>query len=313
MITYEEAKDNQKVFIALTGLDQAEFEELLKMFEIAWNKHLEEKREKKGNMMRRPGGGRKAVLSTPGDKLFFILFYFKNYPLQEVMGFLFGIGQSQVNEWIHRLTEVLKQALLEGGYLPERCPEHLIEVLSTSLEQEFAIDGTERRRQRPKDKEEQKKYYSGKRKAHTMKNDLIVDINSRQVEYLSKTEGGKKHDKKIIDEESPSFPSNSSLYKDSGFQGYEPEGVITYQPKKKPRGGELSAGEKTINSIISSTRMTVEHVISGIKRCHIVKGIFRNTKKQFDDIVMEISCGLHNFRTECRNIVNDGNLLPIFS
>ena len=313
MITYEEAKDEQKVFRALTGLEQAEFEEMLKMFEIAWNKHLEEKRERKGIIIRRSGGGRKAILSKLEDKLFFILFYFKNYPLQEVMGFLFGMSQSQVNAWIHRLTEVLKQALFEGGYLPERCPEHLIEVLSTSSEQEFAIDGTERRRQRPKDKEEQKKFYSGRRRAHTMKNDLIVDINSGKVEYLSKTEGGKKHDKKIIDEESPSFPSNSSLYKDSGFQGYEPEGVITHQPKKKPRGGELSVSEKTINSIISSVRMTVEHVISGIKRCHIVKDIFRNTKEQFDDIVMEISCGMHNFRIKCRNTVNDGNLLPIFS
>jgi len=83
------------------------------------------------------------------DKLFFILFYFKNYPLQEVIGFLFGLSQSQANEWILRLTAVLKEALQSDGYLPKRCPEHFQEVLSNSSTQEFAIDGTERRIQRP--------------------------------------------------------------------------------------------------------------------------------------------------------------------
>lgn len=111
---------------------------------------------------------------------------------------------------------------------------------------------------------------------------------------------GKKPDKKILDEEEISFPPNSTIYQDSGFQGYEPEGTIIYQPKKKPRGGELGAGEKALNSIISSTRVVVEPVISGIKRCHIVKDVFRNTKEQFGDIVIEIACGLHNFRTKCR-------------
>lgn len=113
-------------------------------------------------------------------------------------------------------------------------------------------------------------------------------------------------------EEELVFPPNSCLYQDSGFQGYEPEGILTYQPQKKPRGGELRVGEKFFNSIISSTRIVVEHVISGIKRGHIVKDIFRNTKKQFNDIVMEIACGLHNFRTLCRKAKNDEKLRPIF-
>jgi hypothetical protein len=34
------------------------------------------------------------------------------------------------------------------------------------------------------------------------------------------------------DEEQYTFPENSTLQKDKGFQGYEPENVITYQPKK---------------------------------------------------------------------------------
>ena len=164
----------------------------------------------------------------------------------------------------------------------------------------FAIDGTERRRQHPKDEEEQKLFYSGKKKTHTFKNNVIVTLGKRRVEYLGFTWEGKKHDKNICDEEGHEFPEGSILYKDTGFQGYEPSGVLTRQPKKKPRGGELTDAEKAENSLISGIRIVVEHVICGIKRCRIVKDVFRNTKDKFDDLVMEIACGLHNFRTAYR-------------
>ena len=77
--------------------------------------------------------------------------------------------------------------------------------------------------------------------------------------------------------------------------------MTIYQPKKKPKGQELTAAEKAENQIISSIRVLVEHVISGVKRCRIVKDIFRNTKAFFADQVMEIACGLHNFRMILRD------------
>lgn len=126
-------------------------------------------------------------------------------------------------------------------------------------------------------------------------------MHDRKIHYLSGTYEGKKHEKKICDEEHLTFPPSCILFKDTGFQGYEPDNVQTYQPKKKPRGKELTAEDKEFNKNVSSVRIIVEHVISGIKRCRIVKDVFRNTKEHFDDAVMEISCGLHNFRTACRS------------
>jgi len=117
---------------------------------------------------------------------------------------------------------------------------------------------------------------------------------------LSQTYAGKRHDKKIADEESPTYPEDISLYKDTGFQGYEPEGVKTFQPQKKPKGKELTSEQKEQNSLISSIRIVIEHIISGMKRCRIVKDLFRNTKAKYDDLVMEIACALHNFRVYCR-------------
>ena len=133
-----------------------------------------------------------------------------------------------------------------------------------------------------------------------MKNTLIIDIEERLVRYLSWTYAGRIHDKRICDEEDYTFPPGCVLFKDTGFQGFEPEQVCTYQPKKKPRHQELSAEEKAENTRISSIRILVEHVISGVKRCRIVHDVFRNTTAHFDDRVMEIACGLHNFRTILR-------------
>src|SRR6266702_1955380 len=134
------------------------------------------------------------------------------------------------------------------------------------------------------------------KKAHTIKNLVLGGLHTRKVNYLSQTYAGKRHDKKIADEESPTYPEDISLYKDTGFQGYEPEGVKTFQPQKKPKGKELTSEQKEQNSLISSIRIVIEHIISGMKRCRIVKDLFRNTKAKYDDLVMEIDCVLQRYR-----------------
>ena len=66
-----------------------------------------------------------------------------------------------------------------------------------------------------------------------------------------------------------------------------------------------------LNAIISGVRIIVEHVIAGIKRFRIVKDVYRNTKQNFDDLVMEIACGLHNFRQPLRHPVSTVSLLHL--
>jgi hypothetical protein len=121
--------------------------------------------------------------------------------------------------------------------------------------------------------------------------------------YLSPTEPGKKHDKKMADEAAIAYPPDATLGKDTGFQGYEPSRVLTWQPKKKPKGQELNVADKRLNVLLSSARIVVEHTLSGVKRCHIVKDVFRNTKVGFTDVVMEVACALHNLRVHFRHPV----------
>jgi hypothetical protein len=185
---------------------------------------------------RRAGAGPKEKLRTDEDKLLFILIYEKTYPIQTMLGLQFELSQPQANYWIHLLLPLLRQALAEMGLTPERNPEAVADSpLVAEAEPDFLIDGTERRRQRPKDAQKQREHYSGKKKTHTDKNVLLVSSHTKKVLYLSPTVAGKTHDKKVADDSPVSYPRCSTLGKDTGFQGYEPPGVITFQPKKTER------------------------------------------------------------------------------
>jgi len=120
------------------------------------------------------------------------------------------------------------------------------------------------------------------------------------VHYWSATYEGKRHEKKIADEENPTYPQDLGVYQDTGLQGYAPDGGKTFQPHKQPKGTELTPEQQEQTRLISSSRMVLEPIISGIQRCRIVKDIFRNTQEKYDDLVMESACGLHNFRVHCR-------------
>ena len=164
MLSYQRLKDHPRALRTFTGLDPAEFEKLLRHFEMAYHAYRYEHHVTKKFRKRRYGGGRKPRLDFMEDKLLFILFYFKVYPLQEVMAFLFETSQGRINEWIHQLSTVLQMALGKAQELPERDPHNLEQTLALCVSVDFIIDGTERRVHRPKDAIEQHEKYSGKKK-----------------------------------------------------------------------------------------------------------------------------------------------------
>jgi hypothetical protein len=237
MLSYENLKEKPKEFLAATGLTVKEFELILSIFRLKYAGLFEADKTRQGKpRQRQVGGGVKEKLRSDEDKLLFILVYQKTYPIQIMHGLQFELSQPQVNYWIHRLMPVLRESLLEMGMTPERDPSAVAENrLVNENAPDLLIDGTERRRQRPKDAKKQKEHYSGKKKTHMDKNILLANIHSRKVVYLSSTEAGKKHDKKIADDNTITYPSGTTLGKDTGFQGYEPKAVLTFQPKKSQK------------------------------------------------------------------------------
>ena len=298
MTNYARLSEKPQPFLSLTAYTVAEFQALLPTFTTTFLRHMQENTlDSKKRKKRHYVAYCNSPLPTLEDKLLFILMYLRKATTQDIFGEVFNMPQPVANKWIHILHPCLNQALAELKEIPARA----VADLQTSQEagQLYFQDGTERAIERPKDTETQTTFYSGKRKRHTVKNNVLVNASSKII-LLTRTCEGKKHDKKIADETQLTLPKGSYLYQDTGFQGYSLADVTILQPMKKPRGRELTLAEKDSNHQISHIRIRVEHAIGGVKRYRIVKDQLRARKDDFRDRVMETCCGLHNFRLNFR-------------
>lgn len=291
MCNYAKLSEKRKQFHALTGYTLEEFRALLPAFQSSFLKQMEiYTLEGKERRKRRYVNYCNCPLPTIEDKLVFILMYLRKATIQDIFGEVYEMPQTVANKWIHVLHPCLNQALAMVGEKPARHAQDL--HLSPEKGQLFFHDGTERPIQRPKNQEIQATFYSGK-------NNVVVNRQAK-IMLLTPTCEGKKHDKKIADQTHLVLPDGSSLCQDTGFQGFALTNVTMIQPKKKPRGKELTPEEKESNRQISRLRIRVEHAVGGVKRYRIVKDQLRIRKDDFRDRVMETCCGLHNFRLNFR-------------
>lgn len=164
MITYALMQNNATRLKTLTTLTRAEFEWLVPIFQRAYLKtypaHLTQTGQPR---RRRAGGGRKAALQTWEDKLLFGLHYHKNYPTQGVLAVEYRLSQSQVCDWLHRLLPLIQLTLRQAKQAPNRTGR-LPTGGATTPPPELMVDGTDRRRRRPKNKAHQRAHYTGKKR-----------------------------------------------------------------------------------------------------------------------------------------------------
>jgi len=298
MISLEDAKRTDRLMRATTSLTVAEFETLAGRLELVWAAQCARQTLGGQERQRQPGGGRKSALATVEQKLFFILFYYKAYPIQDVMGWLFGLKQSSVSEWVGRLTAVVSQ--LMPLHQPARRGRDLAQLLADEPDlQEVLIDGTERRLPRPQHAGRQRRYYSGRKKRHALKN--VIVVAHRKVLRCSPTLPARRHDKAVTEASRLRLPQKITVLGDSGFAGLEVGEAAVITPWKRRRGQKkLSKKRRAFNRLLARERIPVEHVLASAKRLRILRDEFRNRRRGLDDAVMEIGCALHNFRCDCR-------------
>jgi hypothetical protein len=128
-----------------------------------------------------------------------------------------------------------------------------------------------------------------------LKNLLLVNSALRLL-FLSETQPGSMHDKRLADSTPYPLPVGSQLRQDLGFQAFTLDGVTILQPTKTPRGRELTRVQKAGNRKLARRRVRIEHGNSRVKRCRMLKETIRMWKAGIRDMVMEIGCALHNFR-----------------
>ena len=282
---------------SLTGLKVSEFKALVADF--AWN-YGEYEAKRIPKRKRKLGGGRGSKIETIEEKLFYVLFYLKTYPTFDLASFYLGFARSKAHKWAHILFPILEQTMKRKLVLPQRkiSTREEFERLYPEVREVF-VDGVERIRQRPTDKKQQNKTYSGKKKAHTRKSVVVTDAK-RKVLVITKQKSGRRHDKRLADKESvfEMIPNEVSVMADTGFAGAQKLHPNIYIPKKKPRGRSLTPDEKEMNKLISSYRVVVEHAIGGIKRYRCISEKLRNRKAFIDDTVLLLASGLWNYHLQ---------------
>mgnify|MGYP003402242147 CR=1 FL=1 len=162
MSKYKEYAEKPTEFLALTGYTLQEFEALLPPFGKGYYEWMKRHRlDGKPRGQRAYSDYKNSPLPTMADKLFFILHFLKTNNLQTVQGALFGMSQPKANLWLHCLHPILNRTLAALGELPARQMEQI--VFDENEEALYFHDGTERPIPRPRDPDQQRLFYSGKK------------------------------------------------------------------------------------------------------------------------------------------------------
>jgi hypothetical protein len=154
------------------------------------------------------------------------------------------------------------------------------------------VDVTESPIERPKRK--QRKYYSGKKKRHTLKTQIVIDAKTHIIIAIF-VDCGSRHDFNMW-KKSVGFKvvKRIKIQADSGYQGINKYHANSETPKKKTKKQPLTKEDKANNRRIGSERIVIEHVNAWLKRFHIFVERYRNRHHRFG-LRISLICGLHNF------------------
>ena len=168
------------------------------------------------------------------------------------------------------------------------------------------IDSTEQEIPRPKNNRKRKSYYSGRKRKHTIKIQLMVNTGGL---ILHKTghRNGRKHDYDIYKRNHPTItPSQVDNIVDLGYLGIEKDypTIKSVLPIRKKKNTLLSNDDVRYNNKNHSRlRIIVEHTICKIKKFGIMGIKFRNRLRRYNNI-SDIISGLLNFRVMQSNRIS---------
>jgi hypothetical protein len=273
MIDYKFFMKNTKLFSSIFGLNIREFEVLVTKVERLFNKKVIKK-------YKRPGRSYKLDMKS---MVMILLMYYRHYVTQRFIGVMFGLDVANVCRIIRKLEPILSQIMK----LPNRTGLQPDELRSLII-----IDATENQIERPK--KNQKPYYSGKKKKHTIKTEIRV-TKKGEIVHVSESVPGAVHDFDLL-KKGEKIPKGSRVYVDSGYQGIQNIHKESEYPYKKPRKGELSSEEKEYNTALSRVRVKVENVLARIKVFKIMAHRYRNKREMFNE-KFRIVAGIVNLKS----------------
>lgn len=274
----------------LLGINYDQLLRLLTQAELRHSQQLLEMERTKFRLNVK-GGGRKPKLSVP-EEVCLCLFYLRQLPTFEVLGLHFGVSKTEANDtfhyWLGILRELLPASLLEQ--VEHQASDYaLVQELLTEFQ--LLVDSMEQPRERPSDNQEQQEYFSGKKKQHTFKNQVITLPKGKDIVDVVGGSKGPSSDISLFRTQQQKFDDDQLFEGDKAYVG----GKNITTPHKKPRNRELTQLQKAENKEISSSRIEVEHVIRLVKIFRIAKERFRLHPDTYEQVILTV-CGLVRLR-----------------
>lgn len=259
------------VFLKMTGLRLSEFasllDDMLPRFAAA-----EQLRLQRSKRQRAKGGGRHADLA-PRNQILLAIIWLRQYPTNEVLGFLFGVSDSTASRVLARMLPLLEASGKDTMRMPDPGRKHrkeLPELLKATPELAVVIDTFEQRVQRCKERKQADRHFSGKKRYHSLKGQVAVDVDIGTVCDVAESVVGPTADLTLLKDSDllSRLPAGVGALGDLAYVGLaalHPQGLGA-TPRRKPREKERPPEDVCFNRAFAKRRIVVEHTINRLRR-----------------------------------------------
>jgi transposase len=314
MVTYDRLQRRPTAVPSLIGMTLADFDELYAEFWPAHEQRLSQvKLTRRAKTMRRRavGAGRPHRYDLR-DRLLMTLFWLRVYTTYEVMGFFYELNKTNIEDNLQDVLATLESmstfAFERPG--PERAKLRSVQAVMDAFPDVcLVIDAKEQRVQRPKStkddqgkmQDQQKPYYSGKKKTHTLKNQIAVRPDGLIEAVSESVPGGCTHDLSLLRQTDlvGQLGLDEAAMVDKGYDGIQKDypDIRIYQPYKARRNHPLTDEQKAYNRFLARYRIVVEHTIAQLNRFQVLVQVFRHQRDSHSQMV-RIVASLANRRIQ---------------
>jgi transposase len=302
MITHELLRQHPAAFRSLTGHTPAQFEALFASFAPAHQQccHAIPLTKREGKPRQRAVGGGPRHRHDLRTRLLMALLWARIYPSFEVLGFFFSLNKTNVHDTVHEMLatlETLADFPFERPSAERKKLHSVVAVMDAFPAVRLVIDAKEQRIQRPKSTPEddrQKPYYSGKKKCHTLKNEIAVQPDGTVGAVSASVPGGAVHDLTLLRSTrlmERLDPADEAAMVDKGYDGLQhdyPEHTL-YRPFKARRNRPLTAEQKAYNRHLSGYRIVVEHTNAQLNQFQVLAQVYRHAREGHSRVVRVVA------------------------
>lgn len=270
ILQYVHLTRNPRIFRTMTGLTVPQFDVLYADLRAPYIA-AEQQRLARPERQRAIGGGKQFTL-TARDQLLLAVVWVRRYPTDAVLGYLFGVSETITLRTRHRLVPLLEAAGLDTMRLPDpgrKHRVHLDDLLRETPALAVLVDTYEQRVQRHKERDEADRWYSGKKKAHTVKTQVGIDERDGRIVDVPPSVPGPTADIVVLKGSGllPRLPPGVGICGDLAYVGVndlEP-GVRGATPRRKPRGQPRPVDDGAYNRAFARRRVGVGHGIGRLR------------------------------------------------